>query len=387
MVWLGISSLPSWNEFAAWYGRISNGSDIIDDSIKKTAADLSVGANTRMEKMQRAFEFVSALRYIAIELGVQGFRPRTPAEVLANRYGDCKDKANLLVAILRCMNVDARFVLIDRGGQTDVSFPSWQFNHAICFVGKAPEAGQPTDLWLDSTDSITPFGFIAPGDYGRQAFVFFKEGAAFRQVAGTGVDISAIHDEWDLAQDAHGIWNGTFQRHTTGLADYATRADFRSLSPGQRRQQIYEQLSDLWPGGDLSGATISDVSDLRHNVVIRAKASNGARFLPRPDFPWLNVFCTPERDRPLLLNDGQQCAGTQTVRLHYAAGPPAKLPPSVAITAAGQTLRISWTKADAHTIERTAEISFPKATIPAADYAAVHRGVEDWTAALMRGEL
>jgi hypothetical protein len=386
-VWLGISSLQSWDKFAAWYGRISNGSDVVDDSVKKVAIDLSQGANTRMEKMQRAFEFVSALRYIAIELGVQGFRPRTPSEVLANRYGDCKDKANLLVAILRCMNIDARFVLIDRGGQTDVNFPSWQFNHAICFVGKQPDAGQPTDMWLDSTDSITPFGYIAPGDYGRQAFVFFKEGAAFRQVAGTGKDISAIHDEWDLAQDAHGAWTGTFQRRTTGLADYAMRADFRSLSPGQRHAQIYQQLSDLWPGGDLGGASISDVSDLRHNVVIQATVGNTARVLPRPDFPWLKAFCTPQRDRPLLLNDGQQCAGTQTVRLHYTGPAPKTLPPAVAITVAGQTLRITWERADARTILRTAEISFPNATIPAADYAAVHRGVQDWTAELRRGEM
>jgi hypothetical protein len=285
------------------------------------------------------------------------------------------------------MNIDARFVLIDRGGQTDVDFPSWQFNHAICFVGKAPDAGQPTDLWLDSTDSITPFGYIAPGDYGREAFVFFKDKAAFRQVAGTGTDISAIHDEWDLAQDAHGSWTGSFQRETTGLADYAMRADFRSLSPGQRRAQIYRQLSDLWPGGEIDGATISDVSDLRHSVVIQAKASNAARFLPRPDFPWLSAFCTPGRDRPLLLNDGQQCAGTQIVRLHYAGATPGTLPAPVVINAAGQTLRITWTRTDAHTIQRTAEIAFPKATIPAADYAAVHRGVQDWTVELMRGEL
>jgi hypothetical protein len=385
-VWLGISSLPSWDEFATWYGRISNGSDQINDSVKKMAADLAKGAGTRMEKIQRAFEFVSALRYIAIELGVQGFRPRTPAEVLNNRYGDCKDKANLLVALLRSMDVDARFVLLNRGAFTDVSFPSWQFNHAICFVPKAPGTGQETDLWLDSTDSITPFGFIAPGDYGRDALVFFKEKAEFRKIAGTGADVSAINDDWDLTEDANGVWSGSFVRHTAGLADYAMRATFRALSPAQRRQQIYQALDGLWPACDLSGAAISDVSGLRQGVEIRARASNGVRLLPRPDFPWLAAFCSPARDRPMLLNDGQQFAGVQTVRLHFAKTPP-PLPDPVEIEDAGQTLRITWRQIDPQTCERTAAIAFKNPTVSTADYPALRRSVRDWTAALSRLEL
>jgi hypothetical protein len=386
-VWLGISSLPSWDEFAQWYARISNGSDQINDAVRKMAADLTLGAASRMEKIQRAFEFVSALRYIAIELGVQGFRPRTPGEVLANRYGDCKDKANLLVALLRCMDVDARFVLLERGGATDVSFPSWQFNHAICFVPKAPGTGQETDLWLDSTDSITPFGFIAPGDYGRDALVFFKDKAEFRKVAGTGVDISAVNDQWDLAEDPSGVWSGTFLRHTAGLADYEMRATFRGLSPAQRRQRIYQALDGLWPAGDLSDAAISDVSQLRQGVEIHARASNGVRFLPRPDFPWLAAFCSPSRDRPMLLNDGQQFAGVQTVRLHFAKAAPSPLPAPVEIDDAGQTLRITWRQLDPRTSERTAEIAFKNPTISTADYPGLRRSVRDWTAALTRSEL
>jgi hypothetical protein len=387
-VWLGISSLPSWDEFAAWYSRISNGSGQIDDTVRKMAADLGKGAGARMEKIRRAFEFVSALRYIAIELGVQGFRPRTPAEVLANRYGDCKDKANLLVALLRCMQVDARFVLLDRGGATDVSFPSWQFNHAICFVPKAPGSGQPTDLWLDSTDSITPFGFIAPGDYGRDALVFDNDKAGFKKIAGAGADVSTVNDEWDLTEDTAGGWSGAFQRHTSGLADYAMRATYRGLSPAQRRQRIYQALDGIWPAADLSDATISDVSQLRQGVEIRARATNGARLLPRPDFPWLAAFCSPARDRPMLLNDGQQFAGTQTVRLHFAKAPPAaSLPAPFNIESSGQTLSITWRQLDPRAWERTASITFKNPTISAADYPALRRSVRDWTAALTRTDL
>jgi hypothetical protein len=386
-VWLGISSLPNWDQFVAWYHRIAKDSDVIDDSVKKTAADLEKGAGDRTEKMQRAFEFVSSLRYIAIELGVQGFRPRTPKEVLANRYGDCKDKANLLIALLRSMDIDARFVLLDRGGSTDVNFPSWQFNHAICFVPKAPEAGQPTDLWLDSTDSITPFGFIAPGDYGREALVFGPEKAEFKKIAGTGKDISTLDDVWDLTEDANGVWSGTFERHTAGLADYAMRAAFRGLSPAQRRQEIYEQLDGLWPAGDLSDAGISDVSALRQGMELHARAINGAKFLPQPDFPWLKAFCTPQRDRPLLLNDGQQFAGTQRVTMHFAKDTEPALPQPVEIEEGGQSFRVTWKQVDGHTWERTAEIEFKNPTIPAAEYATVRRAVRDWTEAVTRGEL
>jgi hypothetical protein len=386
-VWLGISSLPDWDEFVTWFHRIAQGSDVIDDSVKNEAADLAQGATTRTEKLRRAFEFVSSLRYIAIELGVQGFRPRTPAEVLANRYGDCKDKANLLVALLHCMGMDARFVLLDRGGYTDVAFPSWQFNHAICFVPKAPADGQPTDLWLDSTDSITPFGFIAPGDYGRDALVFGPDKAEFKKIAGTGQDVSTMDDEWDLSEDSGGVWSGTFQRRAAGLADYALREAFRGLSPAQRREQIYEQLDGLWPAGDLTGATVSDASQLRRGMEITARAIDGTRSLPQPDFPWLKAFSSPQRDRPLLLNDGQQFAGTQTVRLHFAKAAPIGLPEPVEIDEAGQTFSITWRKIDAHTVERVAEIAFKSPTVSVADYTGVRRAVRDWTETVTKGEL
>jgi hypothetical protein len=278
-------------------------------------------------------------------------------------------------------------VLLDRGGSTDVNFPSWQFNHAICFVPKAPEAGQATDLWLDSTDSITPFGFIAPGDYGREALVFGPDKAEFKKIAGTGKDISTVNDVWDLTEDANGVWSGTFERRTAGLADYALRAAYRGLSPMQRRQQIYQQLDGLWPAGDLSDAGISDVSALREGVEIHARAINGARFLPQPDFPWLQAFATPQRDRPLLLNDGQQFAGTQTVRMHFAKDAPATLPQPVEIDEAGQSFRITWRQVDAHTCERIAAIEFKNPTVPAADYATVRRAVRDWTEAVTRSEL
>ncbi len=137
-----VSSLPSWDEFAVWFRRIAQGSDLIDDTVRKTAGELGNGATNRVDRIRRSFEFVSALRYVAVECGVHGFRPRTPAQVLSNRYGDCKDKANLLVALLRCQNIPASFVLLNRGSATgrEISKLAVQSCHLLC----APRAGRRT---------------------------------------------------------------------------------------------------------------------------------------------------------------------------------------------------------------------------------------------------
>lgn len=61
----------------------------------------------------RALKFVQEeIRYLSLSIGENSHRPYPPAEVLARRYGDCKDKTWLLVSILRRMNIAADPVLV-----------------------------------------------------------------------------------------------------------------------------------------------------------------------------------------------------------------------------------------------------------------------------------
>ncbi|MFA7345167.1 MAG: transglutaminase domain-containing protein [Terrimicrobiaceae bacterium] len=376
-----VSSLPSWKEFADWYRRLAKGSDDIDDTVKKMAAQLADGATSRVDKIRRDFEFVSALRYVAIEIGVQGFRPRTPSEVLANRYGDCKDKANLLVALMRCQGIDANFVLLNRGAATDVSFPSWQFNHAIAFVAKAPDAGQPEDLWLDATDSVTPFGFVPPGDYGRDGLVLGKDTADFRKVAGPATMSSEVRNEWDLVQEGRG-WKGGFHRVATGIAEDGLRRVFRGLTPEQRKSLLYQMLAELWPAGDFDRASIRNVGELGASVELRAEATAPPGELPHPGAPGLENFNPPTRNRPLWLNDGQPLTLLQTVRLHYKDGAPETLPPPLQTEVAGEKFLVVWERNDPGTLTRTARLELAQPIVKEFDYADMRRAIRNWNASL-----
>ena len=383
---VAVSSLPSWDEFAVWFRRIAQGSDLIDDTVRKTATELGNGATNRVDRIRRSFEFVSALRYVAIECGVHGFRPRTPAQVLSNRYGDCKDKANLLVALLRCQNIPASFVLLNRGSATDVSFPSWQFNHAICFVPRAPDAGQPDDLWLDSTDSVTPFGFVPPGDYGRAGLVFGQDKADFKTVANGKDTISEVRDEWELTQDDKGGWQGNFHRAATGLADDGLRRAFRGLTPVQRGARLYGMLTILWPNADFTQGAVSDVSTLRDGVELRAEVAAADGDMPRIQPSGMEIFGSPTRDRPLWLNDGQPMTLSQSVRLRYATPDkvPTPLPPPRKTEVGGQKMSVAWERVDDRTVRRMARLELLQPVVPAADYAALRQAIRSWSTALSR---
>ena len=306
--WLGVSSMESWDDFIQWFRRISKDSDFISPAVEAKAAEIAEANPTREAKIRAAFEFVTSLRYVAIEFGINAFRPRTPDQVLHQRYGDCKDKANLLVALLRSMNIPANFVLINRGSTTEIEFPGWQFNHAIAYVPNEGTGG----LWLDSTDPTTAFGTISPGNFGRSALVFSDDGAEFKTVAGTGV--TTVQEEWNLDRDENGGIRGTLHQQWTGLADYQKRSELASLGPKQRVYLLTQQIGQQVPLADLTSIQVAQPADLATPMDLRAEFFSPSPALPSPSLPFLEAFGALERDRPVEINDGQPFRYEQIIR-------------------------------------------------------------------------
>ena len=76
---------------------------------------------------------------MGLEFGIHGYKPYKVTQVLARRFGDCKDKASLMVALLREVGVEADWSLVRtrRGGRLDAQPASLAvFDHAIVYVPK-----------------------------------------------------------------------------------------------------------------------------------------------------------------------------------------------------------------------------------------------------------
>lgn len=89
------------------------------------------------DELEAAGRSARRIRYFGIETGWGAIKPRPPELTLRRAFGDCKDKAQLMITILRSLGFDAVPVLISSPFQifVDEGIPdSAQFNHAIVGV-------------------------------------------------------------------------------------------------------------------------------------------------------------------------------------------------------------------------------------------------------------
>jgi hypothetical protein len=367
-----LSSYKSWSEFADWFHRIAAGSDTAGPAVQARAAADTAGLKTDRDKLHALFDDVSRIHYAAIEIGVGAFRPHTPDEVLATNYGDCKDKANLLIALAKQVGIDGEFVLLNRTSSTDRSFPGFQFNHALAFFPNV-DGG----LWLDTTDEITAFGQLPPGDVGRDGLVMNgPQSPRFAVVPVPPAQATQLREH--LVLDPTGATPCQITLATQGLTDYTLRSALRTLTGRQTDLFLRQHLGDLLPGATLRSYTVSDLDRLDQPVRVTCTfdllPGAGAAIVRQTRLPLelLEAIATPTRTLPLVLNDGQPFFLEQTVDLAGGSTAPATKSDLVAPGATGSVA----VSTQGHALTRVLQINVTQPTVPAADYPAFRTFVQ-----------
>lgn len=171
----------TWEKVGGWYERLVAGVPMGAAPVRDRAREIAGNLPDRRRKLEALLDFVRRqVRYVAVEVGIGGYRPHAPQEVLERRWGDCKDKAFLLVDLLRDSGIEAWPVLIrlDPDGRVDREFPSpFQFNHAIAAVraeGLGLSDGDPVAggyLFLDPTQELGALSWLHPGTQDQEALV------------------------------------------------------------------------------------------------------------------------------------------------------------------------------------------------------------------------
>ena len=195
MLWVSGSS-ARWsvltsNYLASISDRLETGVDL-----RKQVRSLVEGLESNPAKIGAIARYVqSNLTYKAIEFGRRARIPNNPAEIVRNKYGDCKDHATLLQQMLVAAGVPARLALVSHQRPILKELPSLdQFDHMIVYV---PEPG--IGVFVDCTDKGADAAHTVPlGLAGRDALILDSENPHFETIPAYPENASGIEVQRNL---------------------------------------------------------------------------------------------------------------------------------------------------------------------------------------------
>jgi tetratricopeptide (TPR) repeat protein len=289
-----VSSFTSWADVGTWFRSLEEPKTAVTPEIRAKADELTKGLNSEDEKIQALYNFVSThFRYIGVDLGIGRYAPHAAADVLANRYGDCKDKHTLFAALLKSVGISAYPVLISSRFRLDPSFSSPDlFDHVITAIPKGDAF-----VFLDTTPEIAPFGLLLANLRDRQALVVPNSSPA--KLAKTPADPPFrpyVTLTIDSSIDTEGTLDAKMRIEERGDGEIELRTAYRN-TPQNRWDELTQVLVNrMGYAGKSSDVSVSAPEDTAKPFVISLQYH-------RPEFPdWKNhqiSFPAP----PLVLAD------------------------------------------------------------------------------------
>ena len=245
-----VSTTPDWQFVSKWYWALSKPHlDATSPELEHTVADLTADAKTEREKIQALFNYVAKkVRYMGItpEKDRPGFEPHDVCLTYDKKYGVCRDKAALLVSMLRIAGLEAYPVLINVDSKVDPDAPNPDFNHAITCV----DLGHRDYLLMDPTDENSKE--LLPATDRNQSFLVCRpEGETIKISPINSPEENMMTIQTTGTLSAGGLLQAKSELSFEGLNDNVYRDFFAHLKPDDEWRFFERNLKYVMPGARL----------------------------------------------------------------------------------------------------------------------------------------
>lgn len=329
-----ITTFKDWQSVARWYAKLQGERVVVDDSVKRKAAELTRGAATADEKARRIYDFVARdIRYVSLSFGVGRYQPHAATEVLSGSYGDCKDKHTLLSALLRAAGIPSYPVLIGSERKLDEGIPSpAQFDHVITLAQIDKD-----QVWLDSTAEIAPYGLLMYQLRDKQAVLATDDANGGLRKTPASVPVKntmALTLNGKISES--GAMDSTVEITASGDSAIPLRMIFRSTSQADW-QKLGERLA-YFQGyrGKVSDVDVTDIESPAKPLHILYKLHEDTFFrVPSTDVAWYvfppMAMRLPKKRAGKPLDIGPALEMHNKAHLEFAGNYSVKVPPDVGI--------------------------------------------------------
>jgi hypothetical protein len=261
-----VTTFTSWEQVGAWYQSLQRNSLAISPAIQAHADALTRGLTTDDDKVRAIANDVALhIHYVGLDFGIGRYRPHAADDVLANEYGDCKDKHTLLAAMLKAVGIDAWPALISSQRDLDPTVPSpAQFDHVITLVPKGNSF-----TWIDSTAEVAPIGTLMPNLRDKQALAIPSSSpASLEHTPAQPPSPGSIRINVVAQLSDRGLLKGHITQTTSGDLEMLFRLAFRRAPQSQWKDLVHRIVLTQGYGGEASNPQVSDVEQIGGPFVI-----------------------------------------------------------------------------------------------------------------------
>ncbi|MCP3963880.1 MAG: DUF3857 domain-containing protein [bacterium] len=242
-LWLG-SKQDSWADLGASY--LEDIAERLEPHplVAELGVQLARGLEEREARVDALASYVQGYSYQAIEFGRRARMPLPVEDVVARKYGDCKDHSLLLYHLLRANDVPAELMLVNNSTDVLAKVPSLdQFNHMIVHV-----PGDGVGRFLDGTGKdhritgMPPFGLG-----GRLGLLLGSERSRLVRLPEYSADQNRVISERSVELLAGGDARVRETLTLTGVSAANIRGALKNVDEPTRRNMIQQTMSERGP--------------------------------------------------------------------------------------------------------------------------------------------
>lgn len=376
--WMEVTSLSKWDDVSEWFWKLQLPQAKANTGIKNTVAQLTMGKTDNLQKARAIFDWVAnQTRYVGLEFGISAYRPHPAVDVYEKRYGDCKDKTNLLITMLDLVGIKAYPVLLMAGEQKTEQrrLPTiTAFNHCIAYLeldGK--------EYWLDPTSETCDFGDIPAADRGAEGLVVQNGKGIFKKIPTYAPQNNGVVVRLNAKLKPDGSADADADVRMFGEPAQTLRATVRSLTPEQRKEMMSSMVQRFSANGVMQSFEVPDGNDKQADFVMKfvmqapqfAENSDGIMIIPLGGGAGearTNPYNKPTRKHPIVETDSASTIAETIIQLPEGYQP-ISMPTDVRLDSGIQqfqrTVRLS---PDGKTLTLRSELKLTPGRIMPADY-------------------
>jgi len=256
---LYVTTIKNWDKIGRWFFALAKDATIPDSTVKSITESITRDTRNNEEKIKAIYHFICKnIRYIGLELGIHGFKPHAAKDVIKLGYGDCKDKAALMVAMLKSAGIQSYIALVNTERQIDENIPfPGQFNHAIVAIGEKNQF-----LLLDPTSEVIPYPELPPGDQNKTVLIPTENETILIKTYTARPEENKKEREIFVSLDPNGDIIANVTVLPTGIFAAGLRNSFRYLSNEERKRELSRSINSLVPNSTLKEFKITGIESL-----------------------------------------------------------------------------------------------------------------------------